>query len=190
MKKYWKYAFVFGIIKKAVILIFLFSNYSFGQAEWQYFEGNDPFDGKIKIVTAYGENSRAAEPPILMMKLQNDEFKIYFTNVADLDYSDDCEKMGIIYSYGNTKDIKRVPSIEPFSYGKNVAISVKSIFDIELFLAFLEDLKKHSKLYFRVNCDGYRENQFELSLKGSTKALDQIGIEKVLRKKLDEYNKQ
>ena len=41
-----------------------------------------------------------------------------------------------------------------------------------------EDLKKYSKLYFRVNCDGITENQFELSLKGSTKALDQIGIEK------------
>ena len=31
MKNYLKYAFTFGIIKKAVILIFLFSNYSYGQ---------------------------------------------------------------------------------------------------------------------------------------------------------------
>ena len=33
MKKYFKYALAFGIIKKAVILIFLFSNYSFAQSK-------------------------------------------------------------------------------------------------------------------------------------------------------------
>lgn len=37
MKKYWKYAFVFGIIKKAVILIFLFSNFSYAQESKMFF---------------------------------------------------------------------------------------------------------------------------------------------------------
>ena len=117
-----------------------------------------------------------------MMKLQDGVFDIYFHSITDLGPSDDCEKLEFIYSYGNTNDIKRVPSYESFNYGKTVRILVKSIFDIEQFLPFLEDLKKYSKLYFRVNCDGITENQFELSLKGSTKALDQIGFEKVLRR--------
>ena len=183
-----KYAFVFGIIKKVVILLFLFSNFSFAQGRWVYFENNDPFDGLSKVVMAQAGNEVGAKDPTLMIKLNNDVFDIFFHNITNLSYSDDCEKMEFLYSYGNTKDIKRVPSYVSFNNGKTVKINVKSIFDIELFLTFLEDLKKHSKLYFRVNCDGNKENQFELSLKGSTKALNQIGIEKVLRKKLDDYN--
>ena len=55
MKNYLKYAFTFGIIKKAVVLIFLFSNYSFGQ--WEYWTSSyrdmPIAEGKILSDTEY-----------------------------------------------------------------------------------------------------------------------------------------
>lgn len=57
MKKYFKYALAFGIIKKAVILIFLLSNYSFAQskkelktinkAQKEITKEEDKFTGKL-----------------------------------------------------------------------------------------------------------------------------------------------
>jgi hypothetical protein len=52
MKKYLKYAFVFGIIKKAVILLFLLSSYSFAQLD-KYFNivaKNENEDARTQFV--------------------------------------------------------------------------------------------------------------------------------------------
>ena len=53
---------------KKLILLFIafayFSNYSFAQHRWYYFETNDPFDGLIKMVNADGKNGcKGAENP-------------------------------------------------------------------------------------------------------------------------------
>tara|TARA_X000000950_G_C13753788_1_gene593784 strand:- start:90 stop:623 length:534 start_codon:yes stop_codon:yes gene_type:complete len=174
---------------KKLILLFLLSSYSFAQSNWVYFEEDDPFDGKIKYVTGAGENGyKGMETPDILIRRTRDKFFILFASVLDLRLNEECENEEFLYSYGNSDDVKRVGPYKYYGFSNDFVFRTESASDIEQFLLFLEDLKKHSKLYFRVICSGRTKNQFEFNLQGSTKALDQLGIEKVLKKRLDDYN--
>ena len=114
------------------------------------------------------------ETPDLLIRRTKDKFFISFASVLDLRLNEECEDEEFLYSYGNSDNVKKVGPYKYYGFSNDFNFRTESASDIEQFLLFLEDLKKQSKLYFRVICGGRIKNQFELHLQGSTKALDQL----------------
>ena len=94
----------------------------------------------------------------ILIRGTKDKFFISFASVFNLRLDEEREDEEFLYSYRNSDDVKKVGPYKYYGFSNDFVFRTESASDIEQFLLFLEDLKKHSKLYFRVICNGKTKN--------------------------------
>jgi hypothetical protein len=151
-------------LKKLILLSLLFFNYSLGQ--WTFSETKDPFDGNIKKVIGFGFGGDFPyKNPKLIFRINGNKREIYISNAG----STACDKPFIDVSFGDPDAVKSFDLSESVDRDAGFInmTETRKIFD------FVKNLMKKNTVFIRfgTNCSA---NEFQISLRGSTKALSKI----------------
>ena len=151
-------------MKKLILLPLLLFNYSL--AQWTFSETKDPFDGNIKKVIGFGFGGDFPyKNPKLIFRIKGNKREIYVSNAG----STACDKPFIDVSFGDPDAVKSFDLSESVDRDAGFInmTETRKIFD------FVKNLMKKNTVFIRfgTNCSA---NEFQISLRGSTKALLKI----------------
>ena len=172
-------------MKKLLLLLLFIPFLSFGQT-WQYYEKNDPFDGKTLYVSAkgYGGEFPYESPGFyIRYKVKKELLEVFITSFG----SAGCDNNRLAISYNNNPD-------DVVGYRVTPSIDNDAIFINTNFLKLFEKLISSSviSVEFRSDCDFKR---FSYSLSGSSNSINKFLNNykeyniKVLQKKRQEEEK-
>jgi hypothetical protein len=158
----------------AIAIVLLISATSFIHAQWYSEKVQDPFDGDVILV--YGKGSGGNFPyksPTIVFRRTQGINEIYFSGMG---YTG-CDNTEIKVSFGDPNKI--------ISFRLNESTDSDAGFinmnDVQSIYSLIVNLKNKSRAYFRFQSD-CNTNSFEMSLKGSSNALNIIYSKEVLQR--------
>lgn len=153
-------------MKKLILTLLLGFLSSSVFSQWQSSTEVDPFNGKITLVSGIGTNGDFPyENPILAFRSNGGEIDVIVSGAG----STICEEVKVSFSFGNPNEILTFRG----SGNTNQDAAFLATHDKYFLKKLIDGLKKNSVVYvrFETGCSSMR---FQVSLKGSSKALSTI----------------
>jgi len=171
-------------MKKSIVFLFMIICTTIN-GQWYSSIENDPFDGKVIYTTGIGKGGKFPyNNPRLVFRRKGKDIDIYIKDAGSLV----CDNPELKISFGdpsNTLKFNLFPSVDSSAGFLNMN-------NVEVVSDFISQLKNKSTVYirFRTDCS---TNQFQISLKGSSKEINKVYTDDQyikLQSKVEERQKQ